>query len=45
MLTRSYLYGALEIAWRVSADPEVVRGIAPDTPDAAAVVHLFINSK
>jgi tetratricopeptide (TPR) repeat protein len=45
MLTRSYLYGALEIAWRVSADPEVVKGIAPDTPDAAAVVHLFVNSK
>ncbi len=45
MLTRSYLYGALEIAWRVSEDPEVVKGIAPDTPDAVPVVQWFINSK
>ena len=45
MLTHSYLYGALEIAWRVSADLEVVKGIAPDTPDAAQVVQWFINSK
>jgi len=44
-LTSSYLYGALEIAWRISADLEVVKGIAPDTPDAAPVVQLFINSK
>ncbi|MEI6262715.1 MAG: hypothetical protein WCR46_22800 [Deltaproteobacteria bacterium] len=44
-LTNSYLYGALEIAWRVSVDPEVVKGIAPDTPDAAPVVQWFINSK
>ena len=45
MLTSSYLYGALEIAWRVSHDPEVVKGIAPDTSDASPVVQLFINSK
>ena len=45
MLTRSYLYGALEIAWRVSADFEVVKGISPDTPDAAPVLQWFINSK
>lgn len=44
-ITGSYLYGALEIAWRVSKDPDVVKGIAPDTPDAAPVVQYFINSK
>ena len=44
-MSNSYLYAALEIAWRVSADLEVVKGIAPDTPDAAPVVQLFINSK
>ncbi len=45
MLSRSYLYGALEIAWRVSKDPEVVKGIAPDTADATPVVQLFLNNK
>ena len=29
--TNSYLYAALEIAWRVSPDPEVVKGVAPVT--------------
>ncbi|MFO7667338.1 MAG: O-antigen ligase family protein [Desulfobacterales bacterium] len=42
-LSRSYLYSALEIAWRVSKDPEVVKGIAPDIPDAARVVQLFME--
>ena len=45
MLKSSYLYGAFEIAWRVSQDPEVVKGIAPDTPDAAPVLQLFLDSK
>ena len=45
MLAGSYLYSALEIAWRVSKDPEVVKGIAPDTPDAARVVQLFLASR
>lgn len=44
-ITGSYLFGALEIAWRVSKDPDVVKGIAPDTPDAAPVVRFFINSR
>lgn len=44
-LTSSYLYSALEIAWRVSRDPEVVKGIAPDTPDATPVVQLFLESR
>jgi hypothetical protein len=44
-ITNSYLYAALEIAWRVSADFEVVKGIAPDTLDAVPVVQNFINSK
>ena len=45
MLAGSYLYSALEIAWRVSKDPEVVKGIAPDTPDATPVVQLFLASR
>jgi hypothetical protein len=36
---------ALEIAWRVYQDPEVVKGIAPDTPDAAQVVQLFMEGR
>lgn len=44
-LAGSYLYSALEIAWRVSKNPEVVKGIAPDTPDAKRVVQLFLVSK
>ncbi|OHE24436.1 MAG: hypothetical protein A2Z43_03645 [Syntrophobacterales bacterium RBG_19FT_COMBO_59_10] len=44
-LSRSYLYNALEIAWRVSKDPEVVKGIAPDTPDASQVVQLFMEAR
>lgn len=45
MLAGSYLYSALEIAWRVSKDPEVVKGIAPDNTDAARVVQLFLTSR
>ncbi len=43
-LASSYLYSALEIAWRVSQDPEVVKGIAPDNPDATRVVEFFLAS-
>ncbi|MDI6726174.1 MAG: O-antigen ligase family protein [Smithellaceae bacterium] len=42
-LSRSYLYSALEIAWRVSRDPQVIRGIAPDNRDASQVVELFVE--
>ena len=45
MLYNSYLFRALEIAWRVSGDPEVVKGIAPDTPDAKEVVQAFMEWK
>jgi len=45
MLAGSYLYSALEIAWRISKDSEVVKGIAPDNPDAARVVQLFLTSR
>jgi tetratricopeptide (TPR) repeat protein len=41
----SYIFSALEIAWRVSGDPEVVKGIAPDNPDARAAVELFLEWK
>ncbi|MBN1663689.1 MAG: tetratricopeptide repeat protein [Deltaproteobacteria bacterium] len=44
-LSRSYLYYALEIAWRASQDTQVIKGIAPNTPDAAQVVQLFIDAK
>ena len=45
MIKGSYLYGVFEIAWRVSHDIEVIRGITPDTPDAAPVLQLFLSSK
>ena len=41
----SYLFKALEIAWRASKDIEVVKGIAPDNPDAKEVVRLFSEWK
>ncbi|MBI3756321.1 MAG: hypothetical protein HY265_09190 [Deltaproteobacteria bacterium] len=44
-LSGSYLFKALEIAWRVSKDPEVVKGIAPDNPDAKEVLELFLEWK
>ena len=44
-LYRSYLFKALEIAWRASKDIEVVKGIAPDNPDAKEVVQLFSEWK
>lgn len=44
-LYNSYLFGALEIAWRVSKDKEVIKGIAPDNPDAKMAVQLFFDWK
>jgi len=44
-LSGSYLYSALEIAWRVSQDVRVIKGIAPYTPEASQVVQLFIDSR
>lgn len=44
-LYNSYLFGALEIAWRVSGDADVVKGMAPDNPDAREVVRLFLEWK
>lgn len=41
----SYLFGAFEIAWRVSGDTEVVKGMAPDNPDAKEVLRLFLEWK
>lgn len=41
----SYLFKALEISWRASKDIEVVKGIAPDNPDAKEVVRLFSEWK
>lgn len=44
-LSRSYLYSALEIAWRAAPDSRVVRGIAPQNPDAQQVVELFVEAR
>jgi O-antigen ligase/tetratricopeptide (TPR) repeat protein len=41
----SYLFKALEIAWRITRDPHVVKGISPDTKEAKEVVRLFLESK
>jgi tetratricopeptide (TPR) repeat protein len=41
----SYLFGALEITWRVSEDPATVKGIAPDTQEARDVVQAFMEWK
>ncbi len=45
MLYNSYLFKGLEIAWRITRDPHVVKGIAPDTAEAKNVVRLFLESK
>ncbi|MBI5885681.1 MAG: hypothetical protein HZB85_03760 [Deltaproteobacteria bacterium] len=42
-LSRSYLFHALEIAWRVSKDPQVVKGITPDNDEAREVLALFFE--
>ncbi len=43
LLYNSYLFHSLDIAWRASGDPMVVRGITPDTPDAGAVLQAFLE--
>lgn len=43
VLYNSYLFAALDIAWLASKDPDVVKGIAPDTPDARRVVQAYIE--
>lgn len=45
MIYNSYLFKALEIAWRGTRDPDVVKGITPDNPDAKKAVSLFLESK
>ncbi len=40
---KSYLFAAFEIAWRVSKDKDVIRGIAPDNVYAEEVVALFFD--
>ncbi|MBI5563159.1 MAG: hypothetical protein HY894_09975 [Deltaproteobacteria bacterium] len=44
-LAQSYLFAALDIAWRATKDVRVVKGIVPDTPEAKDVVRLFIDLK
>lgn len=44
-ITGSYLFKALEIAWRVSKDPQVIKGIAPDNSEAKEAARLFLEGK
>lgn len=45
LLSESYLFKSLEIAWMVSKNPEVVKGIVPDNLDAREVIQLFLEWK
>ena len=45
MLYRSYLFNALEIAWRVTRNPQVVQSMVPDSPEAQIVLGVFMDSK
>jgi tetratricopeptide (TPR) repeat protein len=40
-----YLLRAFEIAWKTTNDPEVVKGIAPDTPEAEELADRFLRTK
>ena len=44
-LKDSYLFRALEIAWRASEDIDLVKGLAPHNDDAQAVVQVFLEWK
>lgn len=43
--SRVFLLRAFEIAWKSTNDPEVVKGIAPDTPEADELADRFIKAK
>lgn len=45
MLYRSYLFNSLEIAWRITRDPDVVQSMVPDSPEAQIVFGVFMDSK
>ena len=45
VLRESYLFKALEIAWRASEDRGIVMSIVPDSADAEAVHSLFLEWK
>lgn len=44
-ISNSYFFKAMEIAWRVTKDPEVIKGITPDNADAMEVARLFLETK
>jgi hypothetical protein len=45
-LSRSYLFSALEIAWRITRDPQVIKSMVPDSsPEALLVLVAFMDSK
>ena len=43
VLKNSYLFRALEIAWRATGDIDLAQGVAPRTDDARAVVEVFLE--
>ena len=45
MIYRSYLFNALEIAWRIARDPALLESMAPDTPEGQLVLDEFLDSK
>jgi len=42
-ITKSYLYKALDVAWRVSKDRQVVKGIVPNNDEAKVVLETFFD--
>lgn len=44
-VNRSYLFSALEIAWRATKDMRVVQGICPDEPKALKVLDEYMRWK
>lgn len=45
LLYRSNLYAALDMAWRITRDPLVVKGLVPENPEAKNVLQVFLDAK
>ncbi|MFA7061585.1 MAG: O-antigen ligase family protein [Pedobacter sp.] len=45
MLYRSNLYAALDMAWRITRDPQVVKGLIPEHSEAKIVLQAFLDAK
>ncbi len=44
-LYKSNLYAALELSWRITRDPLVVKGLVPEHPEAKNVLQAFVDAK